>query len=296
MLVDVDGYIADVKGTIRSVLEQTPLGSLLDQLSGSLYGGKMLRSRLAFRIGVPSGVPVATLVRGAAAIEMLHAASLLHDDVIDNASLRRGAPAFWVSRGTSGSILVGDLMVCAAFSMIMEMESRNLIPEFVGRAREMCEAEVEQELVQRGKPDWQTSVKIARTKTGSLFAFVGYLAGCHSPDLAALTRECGYVAGTAYQLADDIFDSYGDPGSSDKSLGLDARQPKVTAASGWRNDRAGAPEDPVGYIRDLCAKPGTILAGEPQALAGWNEYLERDLGPAINAFVKGFTPSRAGGK
>lgn len=294
MDVDVDGYIADVKGTIRSVLETTPLGCLLDQLSGSLYGGKMLRSRLAFRIGVPSGVPVATLVRGAAAIEMLHAASLLHDDVIDNASLRRGAPAFWVSRGTSGSILVGDLMVCAAFSMIMDMESRNLIPEFVGRAREMCEAEVEQELLQRGRPDWLTSVSIARAKTGSLFAFVGYLAGCNSADRAALTRECGYVAGTAYQLADDIFDAFGDPGASDKSLGMDARQPKVTAASGWRNDRAGAPEDPVAYIRDLCAKPRSILAEAPEALAGWNDYLERDLGPVINTFVKGFTPARAG--
>ena len=294
MDVDVDGYISEVKGTIRAVLEKTPLNPLLDQLSGSLYGGKMLRSRLALRIGIPAGVSGSTLVRGAAAIEMLHAASLLHDDVIDNASLRRGAPAFWVSRGTSGSILVGDLMVCAAFSIIMDMESRGLIPEFVNRAREMCEAEVEQELLRRGEPDWETSVKFARTKTGSLFAFVGYLAGCNAPDLASLTRECGYLAGTAYQLADDIFDSYGDPSSSDKSLGLDALKPKVTAASGWRNDRAGSPDDPVGFIRELCARPAAILAASPPALAGWGEYLALDLGPVIDKFVKGFTADKVG--
>lgn len=293
MIVDVDGYINDVTGTIRDVLNKTPLRPLLDQLSGSLYGGKMLRSRLALRVGIPSGVPVSTLVRGSAAIEMLHAASLLHDDVIDGASLRRGSPAFWVSRGTSGSILVGDLMVCAAFSIIMETDSRSLIPEFVNRSREMCEAEVEQELLRRDTPDWETSVKLARNKTGSLFAFVGFLGGCSSPELAALTRECGYIAGTAYQLADDILDSYGDPSASDKSLGLDALKPKVTAASGWRHDRVGAPDDPVDYIRQLCAKPEALLVNSGPALAGWRDYLEQDLGPVINKFVKGFKSGAA---
>ena len=291
--MDVDHYIAEVKGAIREALDQTPLHPLLDQLSGSLYGGKMLRSRMAFRMGVPSGVPVPILVRGAAAIEMLHAASLLHDDVIDGASLRRNAPAFWVSRGTSGSILVGDMMVCTSFSMIMQAQSNELIPEFVSRAREMCEAEVEQELLRREDPDWETSVKFARNKTGSLFAFIGFLSGVSSPELAVITREIGHIAGTAYQLADDIFDSYGDKTKADKSLGLDARKPKTTAVSGWKHDQRGAPGDPVAFIRELCAKPDVLLAGHPAALAGWHDYLEQDLEPAIGKFVKGFTPAAA---
>jgi len=289
--VDIDNHIGDVQGAIRDILEKTPLHSLLDQFSGSLYGGKMLRSRLALRVGLAAGVPLATLIRGAAAIEMLHAASLLHDDVIDGARLRRGAPAFWVSRGTSGSVLVGDLMVCSSFSLIMDTESRDLIPEFVNRAREMCEAEVEQELLRRDTPDWATSVKFARNKTGSLFAFVGYLAGSQSPDLAAITRECGYSAGTAYQLADDIFDSYGDSSSSDKSLGLDALKTKTTAASGWRNDRDGSPENPAAFIKDLCSKSVSLLEGFPVVRDAWQDYLALDLGPAINKFVEVFDAS-----
>lgn len=291
--VDVDRSVRDVTGLIRDVLEGTSLKPLLDQVSGSLYGGKMLRSRLALRVGAASGVPRDVLVRGAAAIEMLHAASLLHDDVIDGANMRRGAPAFWVSRGTSGSVLVGDLMVCLAFSLVMETGSRELIPEFVNRSREMCEAEVEQELVRREKPDWELSVKLARRKTGSLFAFVGYLAGSRSPELAATLRECGYLAGTAYQLADDLLDGYGDPAASDKSLGLDALKRKVTAVSGWKHDRAGAPENPVLYIEDLCAKASTLLADVPPVQAAWQEYMQEDLGPSIRKFVKGFASGLA---
>ena len=286
--MDVDRYVQDVTGVIKEVLERTPLRPLLDQVSGSLYGGKMLRSRLALRVGAAAGVPLDRLVHGAAAIEMLHAASLLHDDVVDGASLRRGSPAFWVSRGTSGSVLVGDLMVCSAFSLIMGTESRDLTSEFIDRAREMCEAEVEQELLRRETPDWATSVKLARTKTGSLFAFVGFLAGSNSPELAAATRECGYIAGTAYQLADDIFDSYGDASSSDKSLGLDALKPKTTAVSGWKHDRAGSPDDPVAYIQDLLQKPETLLAGAPAVLTAWRDYQRLDMGPAIQKFVKAF--------
>lgn len=289
--MDVESFISEVTGAIRGSLDSTPLRPLLNDLSKSLYGGKMLRSRMAYRMGVPAGVPVPLLVRGAAAIEMLHAASLLHDDVIDGASLRRNAPAFWVSRGTSGSILVGDMMVCNAFSLVMEADRSGLVAEFVCRAREMCEAEVEQELLRREKPDWETSVKFARSKTGSLFAFIGYLSGVTSPELAALTREVGHIAGTAYQVADDIFDSCGDHASSDKSLRLDARKPKTTAVSGWKHDLRGAPEDPVAFIRDLCARPDALLAAHPQSLAGWRAYLDQDLGPAIGKFVKQFSSS-----
>lgn len=291
--MDVDRYVRDVTGTIKDALEATSLKPLLEQVSASLYGGKMLRSRLALRVGVAAGVPVETLIRGAAAIEMLHAASLLHDDVIDGANMRRGAPAFWVSRGTSGSVLVGDLMTCLAFSLVMDTGSRELIPEFVNRSREMCEAEVEQELVRRETPDWNISVSLARRKTGSLFAFVGYLAGNQTPELGAILRECGYLAGTAYQLADDLFDGYGDQSSSDKSLGLDALKPKVTAASGWKHDRAGAPDNPVVYIGELCAKADSLLAGYPPVQEAWRDYMKKEFSPAIDKFVKVFSSGMA---
>ena len=289
--MDVERHIGDVTGTIRQALERTTLKPLVAQFAGALYGGKMLRSRLALRVGAAAGVPMPTLIGSAAATEMLHAASLLHDDVIDGARVRRGAPAFWVSRGTSGSVLLGDLMVCAALSLIVETDGGVLVPEFVRRAKEMCEAEAEQELMPPEEADWAASVSLARRKTGSLFAFVGYASGGASPELRAALRESGYLAGTAYQLADDLFDSYGDPLSSDKTLGLDATHPRVTAVTGWQNHRGGSPDDPVAYIQALCERSEQALAGWPVVRAAWHEFLSEDLQPSIHKFVELFVPA-----
>jgi len=282
--LNLDRHIGDVSGAIKQALERTTLKPLVGQYEGLLYGGKMLRARLALRIGLTTGVPLPALIHGAAATELLHAASLLHDDVIDGASLRRGAPTFWLSRGTSGAILLGDLMVCTALSLLVEADRGALVPEFVCRAREMCEAEAEQELL-RGEASWATSVSLARRKTGSLFAFVAYLGGGESAELRSVLRESGYLAGTAYQLADDLFDSFGDPASADKTLGLDSTHAKVTAVTGWQNQQGGSPDDPVEYIRELCTRSEEALAAWPPVQAAWHAFLSQDLEPSIQKLV-----------
>lgn len=280
----------EVRLKARKALEDTALYPVVSQHEMLLYGGKMLRARLAMRVGLAGGVPLRTLIPGCAAIELLHAASLLHDDVIDGATLRRGVPTFWVNRSTSGTILMGDLMVCTALSLLVEADDGDLIAEFAARSLEMCEAEVEQELLRRGEADWDTSVSLARRKTGSLFAFVAYLGGAHLPDLRAALRESGYMVGTAYQLADDVFDSFGDPDVADKSVGLDAARSKVTGMSGWRNPRGGSPEDPIGYITGLCDRSGERLAEWPAVQAAWGEFLAEDLNPPIQHMVRLFVP------
>ena len=289
-ICDVDRLLGEVRSTIRQALERTSLKPLVPHCAGLLSGGKMLRARLALRAGTAAGAPLPTLICGAAAIELLHAASLLHDDVIDGASLRRGAPAFWVSRGTSGAIILGDLMVCVSLSLLIEANGEALIPEFVSRAREMCEAEAEQELLRRGEANWDTSVNLARRKTGSLFAFVAYLAGGPSPALRPVLRESGYLAGTAYQLADDLFDSFGDPDSADKTLGLDSAHAKVTAVTGWQNHQDGTPDDPVEYIQELCEKSEQALAAWPTVRVAWHDFLSEDLQPSIQKLVALFVP------
>lgn len=289
-------HMDQVRLAARTALEKTSLRPVVSQHAALLYGGKMLRARLAMRVGLAGGVPLRTLIPGCAAIELLHAASLLHDDVIDGATLRRGVPTFWVSRSTSGAILLGDLMVCTALSLLVEADNGDLIAEFAARSREMCEAEVEQELLRRGEADWETSVSLARRKTGSLFAFVAYLGGAHLPDLRAALRESGYLVGTAYQLADDVFDSFGDPGAADKSVGLDAARSKVTAVSGWRNPRGGSPEDPIEYIVELCERSEDRLAEWPAVQAAWREFLASDLNPSIQKLVQLFVPLFAAGQ
>ena len=103
--------LAEVRELVLESMADTSLHSLVSEYNGLVANGKMLRGRLGLRVGSATDIPHATLVHAAAAVEMVHAASLLHDDVIDGGHLRRGAPAFWVERGIPGAILLGDIPV-----------------------------------------------------------------------------------------------------------------------------------------------------------------------------------------
>ncbi|OGV65562.1 MAG: hypothetical protein A2283_13915 [Lentisphaerae bacterium RIFOXYA12_FULL_48_11] len=281
----IEAAIAGVRRVVADRLRGTSLGAVADDLVNVAASGKMLRVRLMFRIGFAQGVSMETLTMVAAAVEMLHAASLLHDDVIDGAVLRRAVPSFWVSKGASGAILLGDLLVCQAYKLVNESESGRLMTMLIKLTNEVCDAEVEQELLLKGKPaDWPTCVSIARRKTGALFAFAAYAAGGGDSKLSQALLDAGYAAGTAYQLADDILDAYGDEDFAGKTLGSDAVSSKITAASAWRADGV----DPLANIGDLLLDSGKKLVAWPDVADAWGEYLEKDLSPVIDSFLVNF--------
>ena len=119
--------IERIKEEIVGVLSGTSLRPILNDVSKYVASGKMLRGKLPVYIckarSNGSGVPNAEKV--GAAIEMVHAASLLHDDVIDNSEVRRGMPAFWAAKGVQGAILFGDMLICKAFKLLNDsMPSR----------------------------------------------------------------------------------------------------------------------------------------------------------------------------
>ena len=188
--------LALVRRAAADSLRETSVGPLVDEMRALLVGGKMLRARLALRLSGASDVPHAVCLRIAAAVEMIHAASLLHDDVIDHAFLRRGESAFWVTKGATGSILLGDLVVARAVKMMTDTGRLSLVCDLVAALGEMCDAEAQQELLLRNRqPDWATCVSIARRKTGSLFAFAAQSCAGENAALRAALREAGY-AGT----------------------------------------------------------------------------------------------------
>lgn len=274
---DLELRLRDTRALMREALSSTPIHSVVSEYDGLMGNGRMLRSRLAFRVGPASGIPVKTLTHAAAAVELIHSASLLHDDVIDGGYLRRGAPAFWVERGIPGAILLGDLMLFKALSLLAEVGDARLVPEVVELTGEVCEAESEQELVLRGRiSDWDTCVRIARRKTGALFAFIGYTCGGKDDALCAALREAGYAVGTAYQLADDILDVNGDPESAGKTLGSDRAREKLTAASA-----SAGPMDRVAYVESLCDSARDHLAPWPAMQEAWDEYVSLDMRPAL---------------
>ncbi|MBU0679025.1 MAG: polyprenyl synthetase family protein [Verrucomicrobia bacterium] len=278
----MEEHLWRVRQVMTSCLAETPLRSVLSEHQRLLGSGKMLRARTAFRLQPATTVSPETVLRSSAAVEMIHAASLLHDDVIDGGVLRRGAPAFWVERGVSGAILLGDLLLFKALDLCCQSDNGHLTSMLVKLTGEVCQAETEQELLFRGEPaEWDRCIRIARRKTGSLFAFIAYACGGDDEELSEALKEAGYQAGTAYQLSDDILDIDGERQGSDKTLGTDEAREKTTAARAVRDTDANPIQTIEGFYESSISK----LEAWPEVQKAWVSYLELDLKPAVERNV-----------
>lgn len=265
---------------MRQTLQETSLKSVLrDSAAFTALGGKMLRSRLAYRVGQSTGVDTSLLVYGSAAVEMIHTASLLHDDVIDGGTMRRGLPTFWVEKGKAGAILLGDLLLFKAVDLMCRVADGRYTHELVKLTGEVCEAESEQELVFHGSDsELELCQSIARRKTGALFAFAALLGGDGNEHRREVLKESGYLLGTVYQLADDILDVRGGDASAGKTLGTDAARDIVSAA---RLPGLELHE----HLDRLLAQAVTILNGDTAASTGVRSFIEADLRPALNTLL-----------
>ncbi len=276
----LDHHLEQVRHLIFRTLEETSLREVLhDSPSLASFGGKMLRSRLAHRVGAATGVDADLLVHGSAAVEMIHTASLLHDDVIDGGVMRRGLPTFWVEKGKAGAILLGDLLLFKAVDLICRVADGRYTHELVKLTGEVCEAESEQELILQGEESQlEICQSIARRKTGALFAFAALLGGDGDAHRGEVLKESGYLLGTAYQLADDILDTRAEEDASGKTLGTDAARDIVSAA---RLDHI----DLRAHLDDLLVQSVKILNGDQQAVNGIASYIAQDLQPALSVLL-----------
>lgn len=281
-----DGRLAEIRRLMARGLGETVLSRLAGNEHHFLNTGKMLRSRLLLRCGGAANVPDDVLLHAAAAVEMIHAASLLHDDVIDGGLVRRNLPTFWTERGIPAAILVGDLMLFKALDLLGHADGDGrLVRALVRMTGEVCDAESEQELLLRGAtPTWENCVAIARRKTGALFAFAAYAAAGHDTGLAAVMQEAGYALGTAYQLADDILDVVGSEAEAGKTLGTDESRHKTTAASA----AAVTGVDPGTYIELLLQEAEDSLAPWPPVHRAWRQFVDDDLRPAVDKSLAAF--------
>lgn len=278
----VDGIVASVQALVLDRIRSTCLAKMDSGVIAGLHGGKMLRTRLAARL-LPHTPAAPDLVLAAAgAVEMVHAASLLHDDVIDGGEVRRGAPAFWKRFGPSGAILAGDVLFCCSADLFARAEGgMDLLPRFVAKMKEVCDAEAEQEIFQRGRPlHYAQWLEIARRKTGPLFAFVAEACGGGEVELVLALEEAGYRIGTAYQVADDLVDAIGDANAAGKTLGSDRERGKSTiAAAAW------GPAPSVELVHRLCAGALRLLDPWPSVAAALRRYLAEDLQPVFDSHL-----------
>jgi len=204
--------------------------------------GKMLRPAfviLASQFGVPEADRI---TRIAAAVEMLHMATLAHDDIIDSASFRRGVATLYAVRGPRTAVLVGDWLFALCFSMVADfaaVEDSRAMSQIVAR---ICGSEVSQSA---DRHCVNTSVRryLRRIagKTAALFA-LSFHVGAHesgcAPEVCSRLRRLGYCLGMGFQIVDDVLDIEGLESTTGKPAGQDLADGIYTLPTifGLKND------------------------------------------------------------
>jgi len=194
--------------------------------------GKRLRPALALLAGGATGNIGPSHFDLAVVVELIHAATLVHDDILDGADKRRGQPTANAKWGNAISVLLGDCLFAHALKLSTSFQNGEIGRRIAHAASEVCSGEIIQ--TQR-RFDLKLSVpdyyKIIEMKTAALFAAaceLGAFINEASPEIISALRTFGLRLGTAYQIYDDVLDLAGDEGKAGKTLGSDLRKGKLT--------------------------------------------------------------------
>ena len=204
--------------------------------------GKQLRPVLVALSGEAAGGLNDAHLTVAVIIEMVHLATLVHDDIIDEAALRRGRPSLAANWGTEVSVLLGDCLFAHALKLAASFPTPEICREVAAATNTVCAGEILQTR-DRGNFDVARGqyYKVLAMKTAELFALSCHLGGLLSkapaPRRKAL-RQYGLALGTAYQLYDDCLDVLGSEAAAGKSLGGDLAKGKMTLPVLILRDRA----------------------------------------------------------
>jgi len=198
----------------------------------SRFRGKMLRPSLVLLSGRACGNLTDAHTVIATVVEMVHMATLVHDDVLDEAELRRKGATINHLRGNEAAVLLGDCLISHSYHLCSSLDSQ-FASRLIGKTtNEVCEGELLQ-IDNRNNYDLteQTYLDIINRKTASLIAtsceLGARLAGATDAQIAALATF-GRSIGTAFQIQDDILDIVGDPRTVGKTLGIDVEKGKMT--------------------------------------------------------------------
>lgn len=195
-------------------------------------GGKRMRPVLLLLIAQALGYKGNHHHLMAAAVEFIHTATLLHDDVVDESDLRRGRGTANAVFGNAASVLVGDYLYSRAFEMMVDVDSMLIMQIMSGATTVIAEGEVLQ-LLNIHDPDVSEAryLQVVRFKTAKLFeaaAEAGAVLAGASVAQQAAAAAYGRHIGTAFQLVDDVLDYNGDVGALGKNVGDDLREGKPT--------------------------------------------------------------------
>jgi octaprenyl-diphosphate synthase len=194
--------------------------------------GKRIRPALVLLAAHASGKSTPAHLDLAVVVELIHLATLVHDDIMDGASKRRGKPTAFAKWGAELSVLLGDCLFCHALKLSCTFSDQSMASRIAEAANEVCSGEM---LQTQRRFDLKLSIpeyiKIISMKTGALFRISTELAAVLNncqPDEVLAMRNYGDYLGIAYQIYDDCLDLVGTEGATGKTVGTDLAKGKLT--------------------------------------------------------------------
>ncbi len=199
-------------------------------------GGKRLRPVVVLLSALANGYQGVDHLKMAAVIEFIHTATLLHDDVVDVASLRRGRQTANAQWGNAPSVLVGDFLYSRAFQMLVEIEDMPIMSVMANATNVISEGEVQQ-MANAGNPDISEEIyrQVIYRKTAKLFEAAAQIGACLAGKNQDAMIAYGKHLGLAFQIADDVL-------VTGKNIGSDLAEGKMTLPLIFARDNA-RPED-----------------------------------------------------
>ncbi len=205
------------------------LGAALNHLLSS--GGKRVRPAVVLLTGGMLGAGPERLVTLSAAIELLHTATLVHDDLIDGSLLRRGIPTINAQWTPAATVLTGDFIFARAAELAADTNSVEVMHLFARTLATIVNGEINQLFASRGVASRENYFRRIHAKTAALFELAtgaaAVLSEAREDQVDAVCRF-GYEIGMAFQIVDDVFDFTGDPSKLGKPVGSDLRQGLIT--------------------------------------------------------------------
>jgi octaprenyl-diphosphate synthase len=197
-----------------------------------MSGGKRVRPAVLLMAARLCGYRGDRAVLNAAVVELIHTATLVHDDIIDGAEMRRGRLTAHSRWGSDITVLLGDYLYIRSMAMALTQDSLDVVRLLCDVTLRMIEGELYQ-LTKAGDATITEAehFEIIRRKTAYLFsgcAEIGALLGASTPEQRAALREYGFNLGIAFQIVDDVLDYMAEEGALGKPLGGDLREGKVT--------------------------------------------------------------------
>lgn len=220
-----------VEERLVAVAERAPKQLVAPAMEALTSGGKRLRP-LLLALSAEMGTPQPeALLKAATAIEVLHTATLIHDDIVDRATTRRGEPTTMAAYGRGIAVATGDYLFAECFSDLAGIGDARLVRAFSEASEGLAAGELEQYRADSASVDLEAYLEHIRKKTAGLFKAAcvagGSLGGLSIRQIDGLASY-GQALGLAFQMSDDVMDLVGKPGLMGKGIGTDLVEGTVT--------------------------------------------------------------------